>query len=73
MHFRKAYLLLFQLRYSLLLLCKYLVRNKYFNNLGQFLWFWGTVWLKILINSVFVLFQPDSLDIFPIVNGIFYL
>ena len=73
MHFRKAYLLLFQLRYSLLLLCKYLVRNKYFNNLGQFLWFWGTVWLKILINSVFVLFQPDSLDILPIVNGIFYL
>ena len=73
MHFRKAYLLLFQLRYSLLPLCKYLVRNKYFNNLGQFLWFWGTVWLKILINSVFVLFQPDSLDILPIVHGIFYL
>ena len=62
MHFRKAYLLLFQLSYSLLLLCKYLVRNKFFNNLGQFLWFWGTVCKKILINSVFVLFQPESLD-----------
>ena len=73
MHFRKAYLLLFQLRYSLLPLGKYLVRNKFFNNLGQFLWFWDTVWKKILINSVFVLFQPDSLDILPIVNGIFYL
>ena len=69
MHFRKAYLLLFQLRYSLLPLCKYLVRNKFFNNLGQFLWFWGTVWKKILINSVFVLFQPDSLDILPIVKS----
>ena len=57
MHFRKAYLLLFQLRYSLLPLCKYLVRNKFFNNLGQFLWFRGTVWKKILINSVFVLFS----------------
>ena len=29
MHVRKAYLLLFQLRYSLLPLCKYLVRNKF--------------------------------------------
>ena len=66
MHFRKAYLLLFQVRYSLLPLCKYLVRNKFFNNLGQFLWFWGTVWKKILINSVFVLFQPESLDVVPI-------
>ena len=73
MHFRIAYLLLFQLRYSLLPLCKYLVRNKFFNNLGQFLWFWDTVWKKILINSVFVLFQPDSLDILPIVKGIFIL
>ena len=62
MHFRKAYLLLFQVRCSLLPLCKYLVRNKFFNNLGQFLWFWGTVCKKILINSVFVLFQPESLD-----------
>ena len=29
MHFRKAYLLLFQVRFSLLPLCKYLVRNKF--------------------------------------------
>ena len=36
MHFRKAYLLLFQVRYSVLPLFKYLVRNKFFNNLGQF-------------------------------------
>ena len=66
MHFRKAYLLLFQVRYSFLPLCKYLVRNKFFNNLGQFLWFWGTVWKKILINSIFVLFQLESLDVLPI-------
>ena len=26
----------------------------------------GTVWKKILINSVFVLFQPDALDVLPI-------
>ena len=65
MHFRKAYLLLFQVRYSLLPLCKYLVRNKFFNNLGQFLRFWGSVWKKILTNSVFVLFLPDSLDALP--------
>ena len=62
MHFRKANLLLFQLRYSLLSLCKYLVRNKFVNNLGQFLWFWG-----------FILFQSDYLDVSPIIWGIFYL
>ena len=36
------------------------------NNVGQFLWFWGTVWKKIPINSVFVLFQPDSPDVLPV-------
>lgn len=61
----KACLLLFQITDSLLPWCKYLVRKIFFNNLGQFLRFWGTVWQKNC-NSVFVLFQKNYLDVLPI-------
>ena len=66
-HSGEAYILLFQLRYSLLPLCRYLLRNKFFNNLGQWSMVLGTVWKKIQINSVFFLFQQDSLDVLPII------
>ena len=66
MHFRKAYLLLFQVRYSLLPLSKYLVRKN-----SSIIWvnFYGFGLLfgkKKLINSVCVLFHQDSLDVFTI-------
>ena len=69
MHFRKAYLILFQSRYSLFPLCKYLVRNKFFNKSGSIFMVLGYSLEKILINSVFVLFffQPDSLDVLSII------
>ena len=66
MHFRKAYLLLFQVRYSLLPLCKYLVRKNSSIIWVNFYGFWLLFGKKKLINSVCVLFHQDSLDVFTI-------